>query len=876
MAPISEYNSGEMGEALAVQAALPITTHYCNVQLGVHKDLLKGPAQALEKVLEALRDGTEPRWDKLAGQLQTAADAWLADPTATNAAKYAAAKKSQLCLIPMLEYSGADPIPLKGIGTAFHNGLYVYDLDKGFPPFPSKTAERRELALRIIDELRSHPHIVGAGASSSWGAFCLAFGPRAQDAADLHYCHEFIRENLLQLSRAAAAESQANPGRLRLVVSGRPTFYNGTATVWDMPGRPDPEARAPVSGGPIPSSPSTGAASREILLENGVIKDMTPAELNCTIAHVRSALASIPLPDNSHPVWIKIAYALSAGEDNHTGFPGQELFLEWTEANAYAGSTKPRRAAETYAGLRGRRRGTQTLGVLFTIAGQDFGWVCPDDGDLGPDPGTGPFEPDSADGDGDGDSTDSGPPVDPELTRGVEPQSLGDWPAVGRWLGGLPEIKDRWRYDGEKNEMYEFKNGTHWRFRRKGTWTLPIALVDWLQTNRRMLAGALSVLSVPGKGKLTLTDSNLRLHGPHGIATGLRSAMRRDFPDYPVDLEAQTRRRTEIAVPSGVVDLITGEVHPHNSAIHNTTAVTLGDYRPHDLERLQEVLQCRLEKILTADDYQRFVELLGLLGSGKAQSHRALWIFQGLSGSGKGGTAKLMQSALGQRATSIGTSFLGDYGGGEISAERYALLRDQPLLVVFDELNSESRVIMAKLLSLTGDNILPGARLPYMDATLKDDIPSVVLMSMVEPPLLSRGTGLDRRVYTLAFTRAIATQEKDDSAAYSRDLLDAVVTAMVDGAIATYKPGWVPPEPDPAAQRAFMAAADELAEWVAAMPEDWVKLPFETILGKAIGEVGPTVAANTLAKKIAASKKWELRRGALQGDRGRKLYLRGS
>ena len=91
---------------------------------------------------------------------------------------------------------------------------------------------------------------------------------------------------------------------------------------------------------------------------------------------------------------------------------------------------------------------------------------------------------------------------------------------------------------------------------------------------------------------------------------------------------------------------------------------------------------------------------------------------------------------------------------------------------------------------------------------------------------------------------------------------------MVDGAIATYKPGWVPPEPDPAAQRAFMAAAAELAEWVAAMPEDWVKLPFETILGKAIGEVGPTVAANTLAKKIAASKKWELRRGPCRGTGG--------
>ena len=31
MAPISEYNSGDMGESLAVQAALPITSHYCPV-----------------------------------------------------------------------------------------------------------------------------------------------------------------------------------------------------------------------------------------------------------------------------------------------------------------------------------------------------------------------------------------------------------------------------------------------------------------------------------------------------------------------------------------------------------------------------------------------------------------------------------------------------------------------------------------------------------------------------------------------------------------------------------------------------------------------------------------------------------------------------
>ena len=73
-------------------------------------------------------------------------------------------------------------------------------------------------------------------------------------------------------------------------------------------------------------------------------------------------------------------------------------------------------------------------------------------------------------------------------------------------------------------------------------------------------------------------------------------------------------------------------------------------------------------------------------------------------------------------------------------------MHDQPLLIVFDELGEESRIVLSKLLNLTGNNVLPGARLPYMKILLQDTIPSAFIAPMVVPPRLARGTGLERRV----------------------------------------------------------------------------------------------------------------------------------
>ena len=86
-------------------------------------------------------------------------------------------------------------------------------------------------------------------------------------------------------------------------------------------------------------------------------------------AEVRSALAVIPLPDNTgHTVWIKGGYALCAADRNWPGFGGRELFIDWTLANSHPASTKPGRADEQYSKLEESRTTTLTIGPVFELA----------------------------------------------------------------------------------------------------------------------------------------------------------------------------------------------------------------------------------------------------------------------------------------------------------------------------------------------------------------------------------------------------------------------------------------------------------------------------------------------------------------------------
>ena len=365
--------------------------------------------------------------------------------------------------------------------------------------------------------------------------------------------------------------------------------------------------------------------------------------------------------------------------------------------------------------------------------------------------------------------------------KGKAQAKLQDWHEYGEHLGKT-WYQGKYRFDSERDEWWRW-TGTFWTY-AKGD--IPAGIARDLGKNRVELDKALDKLSATYKGKdgeenrvLCLTERNLNTHRPQGIARGLQVALDRPFPDFLVDQGAKEARSRLLATPSGVVDLVTGAVEPHDPWRHDTRAVTTGDYNPGDTGEAEAMLRKRLALVFDDQQFGNYKKYLGMTVSGEGQSFRGLILCQGGWGSGKGGLNGLQAAAWGRRAHVLPMSML-ERATQEIDVTRYALLRDQPLFLLLDE---NGAVNTSTLNSLTGNNPLPAARLPYMTWGYQDTIPSVLWWTTIETPALRRRTGIDRRMGYLAFENKIPDAAKDASQFYPQALLDAMVTVGVQQAM---------------------------------------------------------------------------------------------
>ena len=358
---------------------------------------------------------------------------------------------------------------------------------------------------------------------------------------------------------------------------------------------------------------------------------------------------------------------------------------------------------------------------------------------------------------------------------------LQDWHGYGEHLGKT-RYQGEYRFDGERDEWWRW-TGTFWTY-AKGY--IPEGIARDLSKNRVELDKALESLSATYRGKngeetrvLCLTERNLNTHRQQGIARGLQVALDRPFPDYLTDQVAKEARSRLLPTPSGVVDLVTGAVEPHDPLRHDTRAVTTGDYNPDDTGEAEAMLRKRLALVFDDEQFEIYKIYLGMTVSGEGQSFRGVILCQGGSGSGKGGLNGLQAAAWGRRAHVLPMAML-ERTPQEIDVTRYALLRDQPLFLLLDE---NGAVNTSTLNSITGNNQLPAARLPYMTWGYEDTIPSVVWWTTIETPALRRRTGIDRRMGYLAFRHEIPDAAKDARQFFPQALLNAMVTVGVQQAM---------------------------------------------------------------------------------------------
>ena len=366
------------------------------------------------------------------------------------------------------------------------------------------------------------------------------------------------------------------------------------------------------------------------------------------------------------------------------------------------------------------------------------------------------------------------------VKRGLE-TGLRDWYQFGEWLGG--KLKREFRYDSRRQEWWVW-DGSKWVY-EKGA--IPRTLAQTVKKRRGEFHEWLAELSGTVEDKegnrvrlLWFTEENLNKHLPRGITSGLQVALNRPFPDYQKDRKARTLRRQQIATPTGVVDLVTGKMEPHDPLRHDTRSVTTGCYRPGWEEEARELLRDRLLIVFDDEQFENFLTYLGMTVSGQGQSFRGIVLCKGGSGAGKGGVNSLLVDSWGDRAYALPMKTL-ENSTQEIDATRYYLMVYQPLFIIVDE---GGNINVRTLNSMTGNTPLPAARLPWMDKPYQDTIPGVIWWASVDTPKLTRGTGIDRRMAFLSFPEdEIPDEKKDASAAHKQDLIDAVVTVGIQMAM---------------------------------------------------------------------------------------------
>ena len=441
------------------------------------------------------------------------------------------------------------------------------------------------------------------------------------------------------------------------------------------------------------------------------------------------------------------------------------------------------------------------------------------------------------------------PPIEIGL-NGVGPASLREWYHFGVWYS-RHHLEGRYRYVTTPGEI------GWWHYDGRKWWTIGLddpRLLDRLSEARE---GIVTELSTQGHAELSqLLNSATRFQSAKPRTSDMWAALRNTLSG-----DTPKPKFYHLGVPSGVVDLRTGQLLPHSSK-YEIRGVASGDYRPNDLDELSAVFHQRFDKVFPPITQRAYLQLIGLAMTRRAQSYRPLVMVIGASGSGKGDATNVAVRALGDLAMSVAPEWLSVVGRSEIDITTTELLESQAALLKVDEVGVETQVGVSRLLSLTG-NTRRTARRPH-GPLVKDYIVAMIWTTAVSPPRLSTGGGMRRRLAVLSTLRQLEEAEVDEEGGNQQDLLDAVVTMAVREAMAFYRPGYRAPEGDVERKREVLAEMDDVADWLDAQSELHNK-PVAEARELAQQYLEREISDTAFGRKISDSIRWK--RGRYRGQR---------
>ena len=444
----------------------------------------------------------------------------------------------------------------------------------------------------------------------------------------------------------------------------------------------------------------------------------------------------------------------------------------------------------------------------------------------------------------------------PEFLLGDQMSSVSVWVTIGEVCGAHLGKKFRVGTGTDPSIWYEWRGGTHWVAIRDRT-----IITDVLHNDRLRIAADLGDQGREDLRDLLADNKNWRreTRGNSGeLWTGLRNSLTRPKPSPPP---------YQIATPSGVADIQTGKIEPHDPFIHDTVALTSGNYRPQDIEILKGILWDRLQHNLDADDFDQLIALLGVAVARRSVDYSSILWLVGASGSGKSATASLIQASFGGMAMGASADLLARRPRTDIDAELAQLLQVDPVVLCVSEVE---RVSLPRLLSLTGGDTF-GARRPH-GSMQHGSLSGMIVATSVEAPRMAVDTGIRRRIAIVPFPKKIA-ESVEPNRAFSQEELDAVVTLSIEAAREVGHRGWTPPLGNVEVKRAFLAEADPVSAWLEGLPDSWHGRTFQQVLVRCNADLQERVSSTALGRAITASERWT--RVENPKTRGKHLALAG-
>ena len=418
--------------------------------------------------------------------------------------------------------------------------------------------------------------------------------------------------------------------------------------------------------------------------------------------------------------------------------------------------------------------------------------------------------------------------------RAAESEGLpaAEWWKIGRWVA-RKVLGDNYFYDQESNIWWGWR-GNHWKMLRADSHEL----TDQLLEVQYLLAYKLQTGGAHGSAEIVAKKAYQdQVRGDKSpLWAGCRAEMARTLEVPPHHM---------VAVANGVLDLLTGKLHPHDPrGPYLVTAVTRGNYFPDELEELKAVIDARLAPALPRKEQRETLyKCLTLMMGGQAGGldRGSFLLLLGKSGGGKGNTTRVVRDSFGDYAMvgNIDSIFV----KGEINEALARILEANARIVIFHEV---LRVMMAKVLSITGSDDL-SARGPHK-ATVERRLNAGVVITAVDAPDARMDTGAARRLVALWYPRKLRLPRGKATDKTTQRQADALTTVVLHDALTM----WQRPEewdalPETDADTTAAVKASDAVEGAICTLTDVEVDENGVIIGR--GDVGRTLAEIILTWK---------------------------